>query len=126
MMSEMAANPTFDHSSPTEENVPDGPSDPLDARPSKKKVNPLVDLIDTEKIYVELLAVIIRRVASAWSRSNFPPRQLDSMFRAVETVYRTNKGLLSVGFQICSTIILLSPLSRSIETKGNWAEPKLP
>ncbi|KAF8332387.1 uncharacterized protein EI90DRAFT_3055471 [Cantharellus anzutake] len=67
----------------------------LEIRPAKKKLNPLLDLIETEKVYVDLLAAVIRRVASAWSRSNFPPRQLDAMFRAVESVYRANRGLLS-------------------------------
>ncbi|KAF8307699.1 hypothetical protein DL93DRAFT_2101143 [Clavulina sp. PMI_390] len=61
----------------------------------KKKVNPLVDLIETEKSYVDLLAAIIRRVAAAWSRSNFPPPELDAMFRSVEVVYRSNRSLLA-------------------------------
>lgn len=65
-------------------------------RQAKKKVNPLVDLIDTEKAYVDLLAAIIRRVAAAWSRSNFPPPELDAVFRSVEVVYRANRGLLAV------------------------------
>lgn len=63
---------------------------------TKKKLNPLVDLIETEKNYVDLLAGIIRKVASAWSRANFPPVELDGMFRAVETVYRANRSLLAV------------------------------
>lgn len=62
----------------------------------KKKVNPLVDLIETEKTYVDLLAAIIRRVAAAWSRANFPPPQLDAVFRSVEVVYRANRALLAV------------------------------
>ncbi|KAH7104448.1 hypothetical protein BKA62DRAFT_767520 [Auriculariales sp. MPI-PUGE-AT-0066] len=61
---------------------------------SSKKANPLVDLIDTEKVYVELLTGIIRKVASAWSRSNFPPPALDAMFRAIEAVYKANRQLL--------------------------------
>ncbi|KZW00675.1 hypothetical protein EXIGLDRAFT_710990 [Exidia glandulosa HHB12029] len=60
-----------------------------------KKANPLVDLIETEKNYVELLTGIIRKVASAWSRQNFPPPALDAMFRAIEAVYKANRGLLS-------------------------------
>jgi hypothetical protein len=62
----------------------------------KKKLNPLADLIETERLYVDLLASIIRRVAAAWSRTNFPPPQLDMVFRSVETVYKSNKGLLAV------------------------------
>ncbi|GAA5935769.1 hypothetical protein JCM3775_007324 [Rhodotorula graminis] len=60
-----------------------------------KKANPLADLIATETAYVADLGAIIKRVAAAWSRANFPPPVLDSMFRAVEAVYRVNKGLLA-------------------------------
>ena len=70
-------------------------------RQAKKKVNPLVDLIDTEKAYVDLLAAIIRKVAAAWSRTNFPPPELDAMFRSVEVVYRANRSLLSVSTLSC-------------------------
>ncbi|CAE6421742.1 hypothetical protein ACGC1H_001836 [Rhizoctonia solani] len=58
-----------------------------------KKVNPLVDLIDTEKEYIDQLASIIRKVAAAWSRSNFPPKELDGLFRGVEAVYKANRAL---------------------------------
>ncbi|KAH8102432.1 hypothetical protein BXZ70DRAFT_1006358 [Cristinia sonorae] len=60
-----------------------------------KKVNPLTDLVETEKVYVDLLTGIIRKVAAAWSRSNLPPPELDSMFRSIEGVYRANRSLLS-------------------------------
>ncbi|GAA5820791.1 hypothetical protein JCM11251_003161 [Rhodosporidiobolus azoricus] len=59
-----------------------------------KRANPLEDLIATEQQYVEDLGVVIKRVAAAWSRANFPPPELDSMFRAVEAVYRISKTLL--------------------------------
>lgn len=76
------------------------PPPPKDEAPEgKKKLNPLVDLIETEKNYVDLLAGIIRKVASAWSRANFPPPELDSMFRAIEAVYRANRGLLVVCYR---------------------------
>lgn len=77
-----------------------GGSDNLTVDKPKKKVNPLVDLIDTEKAYVDLLAAIIRRVAAAWSRTNFPPPELDAVFRSVEVVYRANRALLAVRFTI--------------------------
>ncbi|RSH90319.1 hypothetical protein EHS25_001653 [Saitozyma podzolica] len=54
--------------------------------------NPLVDLIDSEKLYVEQLGLVIRRVAGAWSRKDFPPPKLDGMFRCVESVYRANRS----------------------------------
>ncbi|KAF7800025.1 hypothetical protein EIP86_011268 [Pleurotus ostreatoroseus] len=70
------------------------PSSPSSEK-SKKKANPLTDLIETEKVYVDLLTGIIRKVAAAWSRSNLPPPELDSMFRSVESVYKANRSLLA-------------------------------
>ncbi|KAI0080080.1 hypothetical protein K474DRAFT_1590791 [Panus rudis PR-1116 ss-1] len=60
-----------------------------------KKTNPLTDLVETEKTYVDLLTGIIRKVAGAWSRSNLPPPELDTMFRSIEGVYRANRSLLA-------------------------------
>nr|KIR86149.1 hypothetical protein I308_03684 [Cryptococcus tetragattii IND107] len=54
--------------------------------------NPLVDLMESENLYAEQLGLIIRRAAGAWSRKDFPPAKLDSMFRSVEAVYRANRG----------------------------------
>nr|AAV28743.1 GEF1p [Cryptococcus gattii] len=54
--------------------------------------NPLVDLMESESLYAEQLGLIIRRAAGAWSRKDFPPAKLDSMFRSVEAVYRANRG----------------------------------
>lgn len=58
-------------------------------------MNPLTDLIATEHEYVQQLASVIRRVAGAWSRTNFPPKQLDMMFRAIEACFRVNRSLLA-------------------------------
>lgn len=82
-----------------------------------KKTNPLQDLIQTEKAYVAELSSIIKvrcktrvfaphtssdlfscpftqKVAGAWNRANFPPAELDTMFRNVESIYRVNKTFL--------------------------------
>ncbi|KAG9098547.1 hypothetical protein FS749_003588 [Ceratobasidium sp. UAMH 11750] len=69
------------------------PPSPGGREPKAKRANPLVDLIETEKEYLELLSAIIRKVAAAWSRSNFPPRELDGLFRGVEAVYKANRAL---------------------------------
>ncbi|KAI0639797.1 hypothetical protein C8Q77DRAFT_1214236 [Trametes polyzona] len=69
------------------------PSPSSEGKP--KKANPLTDLIDTEKVYVELLTGIIRKVAAAWSRSNLPPPELDTMFRSIESIYKANRALLA-------------------------------
>ncbi|ESK89306.1 gef1 [Moniliophthora roreri MCA 2997] len=73
--------------------TPTTPNLPSDSKP--KKTNPLNDLIDTEKAYIDLLGGVIKKVAAAWSRSNLPPPQLDSMFRSIESVYRSNRSLHS-------------------------------
>ncbi|TYJ51547.1 hypothetical protein B9479_007875 [Cryptococcus floricola] len=54
--------------------------------------NPLVDLIDSEKVYLDRLSLIIRRAAGAWSRNNLPPPKLDIMFRCIEACLRANKN----------------------------------
>lgn len=59
-----------------------------------KKANPLVDLLETEAAYVSELSKVIKKVAAAWSRSNFPPPELDTMFRNIESVYRANRNFL--------------------------------
>ncbi|CCM05170.1 uncharacterized protein FIBRA_07379 [Fibroporia radiculosa] len=58
-----------------------------------KKLNLLADLVRTEKQYVDLLAGTIRTVASAWSRSNLPPPELDRMFRGIESIYKANRSI---------------------------------
>ncbi|GJJ09515.1 hypothetical protein Clacol_003738 [Clathrus columnatus] len=60
-----------------------------------KKSNPLVDLVETEETYVTMLSAIIRRVAAAWSKTNFPPKELDAMFRGIESIFKANRRLLS-------------------------------
>ncbi|KAG8811887.1 hypothetical protein FRC19_003512 [Serendipita sp. 401] len=57
--------------------------------------NPLTDLIDSEEQFVSLMSAIIRKVASAWSRSNFPPPELDRMFRAIEAVFKASRTFLT-------------------------------
>lgn len=88
-------------------------SSPSSSDGRAKRSNPLVDLIETEKIYVDQLSGIIRvrcspghfschysssiqKVASAWSRTNLPPHELDLMFRGIEGVYKADRSLLSV------------------------------
>jgi hypothetical protein len=84
---------------------------PLNVRreDSSAKRNPFAELLDTEKVYVEQLTLVIRvcshpthpthvsqlttqRAAAAWSRRNLPPPKLDAMFRCIEAVYRANRA----------------------------------
>ncbi len=53
-----------------------------------------MDLLETEAAYVSELSKIIKKVAAAWSRSNFPPPELDAMFRNIEAIYRANRSFL--------------------------------
>ncbi|CDZ97091.1 Invasion-inducing protein TIAM1/CDC24 and related RhoGEF GTPases [Phaffia rhodozyma] len=66
--------------------------DDQEGQTRKKQTNPLIDLIETEKRYVEELGGVIKKVAAAWSRTNFPPQPLDSMFRAIEGIYKINRA----------------------------------
>ncbi|EIN14200.1 hypothetical protein PUNSTDRAFT_140545 [Punctularia strigosozonata HHB-11173 SS5] len=75
--------------------TPNTPLSPVDGPTKSKKANPLVDLIETERVYVDQLTGIIRKVASAWSKSNLPPPELDAMFRGVEGIFKANRGLLA-------------------------------
>ncbi|KAI0830707.1 hypothetical protein BC628DRAFT_893757 [Trametes gibbosa] len=77
---------------PAPGSLPSMPPSPSEGK--HKKANPLTDLIDTEKVYVDLLTGIIRKVAAAWSRSNLPPPELDTMFRSIESIYKANRSLL--------------------------------
>ncbi|KAI0778579.1 hypothetical protein BD413DRAFT_601314 [Trametes elegans] len=79
---------------PTPGTLPPPPASPA-SEGKPKKANPLTDLIDTEKVYVEHLTGIIRKVAAAWSRSNLPPPELDTMFRSIESIYKANRSLLA-------------------------------
>ncbi|KAJ7103442.1 hypothetical protein B0H15DRAFT_767714 [Mycena belliarum] len=79
--------------------MPMSPVSPTSADSSmeakQRRANPLTDLIDTEKSYVDQLTGIIRKVAAAWSRSNLPPPELDTLFRSIEGVYKANRALLA-------------------------------
>ncbi|KAJ7783876.1 hypothetical protein DFH07DRAFT_208579 [Mycena maculata] len=79
--------------SPMSPMSPNSPESSMDAK--QKRANPLTDLIDTEKSYVDQLTGIIRKVAAAWSRSNLPPPELDTIFRSIEGVYKANRSLLA-------------------------------
>ncbi|SPO26280.1 related to GEF1 protein [Ustilago trichophora] len=74
-------------------NGDDGSKDATE-KDKAKKTNPLVDLLETEAAYVSELSKIIKKVAAAWSRSNFPPPELDAMFRNIEAIYRANRSFL--------------------------------
>ncbi|KAF8273925.1 hypothetical protein EI94DRAFT_1715226 [Lactarius quietus] len=74
---------------------PGTPTSPPSPDARGKRPNLLVDLIETEKLYVDQMAGVIRKVASAWSRTNLPPHELDLMFRSIEGVYKADRSLLS-------------------------------
>ena len=44
-----------------------------------------------------------QKVASAWSRQNLPPPELDKMFRNIESIYKANRGLLTVS-PLCAAL----------------------
>ncbi|KAH9486848.1 hypothetical protein JR316_0000913 [Psilocybe cubensis] len=73
--------------------TPTTPTSPSATDGKSKRANPLTDLVDTEKAFVDQLTGIIRAIAAAWSRSNLPPPELDTMFRSIEGIYKANRGL---------------------------------
>ena len=109
-----------------------------------------MDLIDTEKLYVDQLTGVIRvrypscyntgaisyprslhiqKVASAWSRTNLPPHDLDLMFRSIESVYKADRSLLSVRAslltRLASTELMLSLSNQRLKDIGtNPTSPK--
>lgn len=68
------------------------------------------------------MLTVQKRVAAAWSRTNFPPAALDTMFRAVEAVYRINKTLLAVSAPLRSPRVRLE-LSFCVQQKLNEIGP---
>jgi len=100
----------------------------------------LNDLIDTERSYVDQLTGVIRvcsfpayilpfltyfqKIAAAWSRSNLPPPELDSMFRSIEGVYKANRSLLVVSRSVF--IVHYSHLHRLQKLKEIGTNPSSP
>ncbi|ODN96427.1 hypothetical protein L198_04141 [Cryptococcus wingfieldii CBS 7118] len=80
--------PRFSHTSNSGSSNAESTSNDYDSHAR----NPLVDLMESEKVYVDRLGLTIRRAAGAWSKKNFPPPKLDAMFRCIEACYRANKG----------------------------------
>ncbi|CAG8491820.1 3994_t:CDS:10 [Rhizophagus irregularis] len=67
-------------------------SPPSPYQESNRRVNnPLIDLIETEKKYLKDLKCLLQQVTACWSNDDFPPPELDLMFRNVEVIYKQNK-----------------------------------
>lgn len=60
----------------------------------RRRTNPLGELISTETRYVHELGITLHRVAAAWNPKDLPAKDVDAMFRALHTVYRTNSEFL--------------------------------
>ncbi|KAF8985462.1 hypothetical protein BGZ46_004055 [Entomortierella lignicola] len=56
-----------------------------------KSLNPLEDLIETEKEYVSDLKVLLQRVSAGWTQDDFPPKEVDILLRNVEEIYAVNR-----------------------------------
>ena len=68
----------------------------------------------------------VQKVASAWSRNNLPPKDLDLMFRSLESVYKANRSLLSVRTYACqlASSLILTAIQRLKEIGTNPSSPK--
>ncbi|CAG8436311.1 9068_t:CDS:10 [Funneliformis caledonium] len=84
-----------------------------------KANNPLVDLIETEKIYVSDLKCLLQQVTASWSRDNLPPLELDLMFRHIEIIYKQNKKFYSKLSKIGSSPVLARDLG---DTLMGWVD----
>ncbi|KAG9304606.1 hypothetical protein G9A89_020170 [Geosiphon pyriformis] len=78
----------------------------------KTRNNPLTDLIETEKQYVEDLKCLLQRVTACWSPDNLPPAELDAIFRYMEEIYRQNK-------RFCSKLVKIGANPQSPEDLGD-------
>ncbi|KAF9110903.1 hypothetical protein BGX27_005742 [Mortierella sp. AM989] len=56
-----------------------------------KSLNPLEDLIETEKEYVSDLKLLLQRVSAGWTQDDFPPKEVDVLLRNVEEIYAVNR-----------------------------------
>ncbi|KAF9169529.1 hypothetical protein BGX21_000524 [Mortierella sp. AD011] len=56
-----------------------------------KSLNPLEDLIETEKEYVSDLKVLLQRVSAGWTQDDFPPKEVDILLRNIEDIYAVNR-----------------------------------
>lgn len=65
-----------------------------DAPLQRRRTNPLGELISTETRYVHELGITLHRVAAAWNPKDLPAKDVDAMFRALHTVFRTNSEFL--------------------------------
>ncbi|CAG8492588.1 6033_t:CDS:2 [Scutellospora calospora] len=61
----------------------------------RKRANPLIDLVETEKQYIADLRCLLQRVTSCWSSEDLPPPELDAMFRVIEEIFKRNKKFYS-------------------------------
>ncbi|CAG8505774.1 983_t:CDS:2 [Acaulospora colombiana] len=58
----------------------------------KPKVNPLSDLIGTERKYLDNLKMLLQRVTSPWSSDNLPPPGSEALFQCMEEIYKINQN----------------------------------
>jgi len=64
----------------------------------------------------------MQKVAASWSRSNLPPPEMDTMFRAIEGVYKANRSLYAVSVVLRLNALLLTA-SRRNSKKSEQTRP---
>ncbi|KAF9437225.1 hypothetical protein BGZ76_001568 [Entomortierella beljakovae] len=91
-----ALNPGFNHPQPLR------PLPPHLQRPqfdhpipssSPKILDPLDDLVDTEKEYISDLKILLQRISAGWTQQDYPPKEVDEMLRNIEEVHETSRQL---------------------------------
>ncbi|KAF9172288.1 hypothetical protein BGX21_010818 [Mortierella sp. AD011] len=60
---------------------------------SPKILNPLDDLVESEKEYTSDLRILLQRVSAGWTQDDFPPKEVDIMLRNIEEIHTINRQL---------------------------------
>ncbi|KAF9108848.1 hypothetical protein BGX27_008199 [Mortierella sp. AM989] len=60
---------------------------------SPRSLNPLDDLVESEKEYITDLKILLQRVSAGWSQDDLPPKEVDVMLRNIEEIHVINRQL---------------------------------
>ncbi|KAF9214299.1 hypothetical protein BGZ59_003977 [Podila verticillata] len=55
--------------------------------------NPLQDLVDSEREYLNDLKILLQRVSAGWTQDDFPPKEVDTMLQNIENIHMINREL---------------------------------
>ncbi|CAG8537746.1 4787_t:CDS:2, partial [Acaulospora colombiana] len=90
-------SPLMTPKSPSFRPAPESPPHPpgISSNHNKPRVNPIIDLLETEEEYVNDLKTLIQKTTTSWTHDNPPPPELDRMFCLVNDVFKENEDFYS-------------------------------